>query len=109
MNLEKFTPHNNSHHLFFHNRKHVVFGKLVDGQEVLRKIENAGDEDGRPAVTVKIIYCGEYEGKSFQVAVCVESNACETILGINFCSFFPPLFWLRFLVITLLCRQKETK
>lgn len=47
-------------------RKHVVFGKLVHGHEVLRKIENAGEEDGSPSVTVKIINSGEYdEGKVF--------------------------------------------
>lgn len=47
-------------------RKHVVFGKLVHGDEVLRKIENAGEEDGSPSVTVKIINCGEYdEGKDY--------------------------------------------
>ncbi|KAG6643821.1 hypothetical protein CIPAW_08G013200 [Carya illinoinensis] len=42
------------------DRKHVVFGKLAHGHEVLRKIENAGDEDGRPTVTVKIINCGDF-------------------------------------------------
>lgn len=31
----------------------------MQGVDVLKKIENAGDEDGRPSVTVKIIYCGE--------------------------------------------------
>ncbi|KAJ0519649.1 putative peptidylprolyl isomerase [Helianthus annuus] len=41
------------------DRKYVVFGKLVQGVDVLKKIENVGDEDGRPTVTVKIIYCGE--------------------------------------------------
>ncbi|KAK6158811.1 hypothetical protein DH2020_006125 [Rehmannia glutinosa] len=44
------------HHL---DRKSVVFGKLVNGLEVLKKIENAGDEEGRPTVTVKIINSGE--------------------------------------------------
>ncbi|GAB2269189.1 hypothetical protein Dimus_004118 [Dionaea muscipula] len=39
-------------------RKNVVFGKLVQGHEVLQKIEDAGDEEGRPAVTVKITNCG---------------------------------------------------
>lgn len=39
-------------------RKYIVFGKLVQGLEVLKKIENAGDED-RPAVTVKIVNSGE--------------------------------------------------
>lgn len=41
-------------------RKHVVFGKLVQGLHVLKKIEDVGDDEGHPTVTVKIIYCGEY-------------------------------------------------
>ena len=46
------------------DRKYVVFGKLVQGNEVLKKIENVGDEEGIPTVTVKIINCGEVsEGK----------------------------------------------
>ncbi|XWS75344.1 hypothetical protein CRYUN_Cryun01aG0078500 [Craigia yunnanensis] len=44
------------HHL---DRKYVVFGKLVQRNEVLKKIENVGDEEGIPTVTVKIINCGE--------------------------------------------------
>jgi len=49
------------------NRKNIVFGKLVHGYEVLKKIEDAGDEEGRPAVTVKIVNSGEYSerGKNF--------------------------------------------
>ncbi|XP_061376394.1 peptidyl-prolyl cis-trans isomerase CYP95-like isoform X1 [Gastrolobium bilobum] len=45
------------HHL---DRKHVVFGKLVQGHNILKKIEDVGDEEGHPTVTVKIINCGEY-------------------------------------------------
>ena len=46
------------------NRKYVVFGKLVQGHEVLKRIESVGDEEGIPTATVKIIYCGEIpEGK----------------------------------------------
>ncbi|KAK9068352.1 hypothetical protein SSX86_012463 [Deinandra increscens subsp. villosa] len=41
------------------DRKYIIFGKLVQGVDVLKKIENVGDGDGRPTVTVKIIYCGE--------------------------------------------------
>lgn len=47
-----------------YDRKYVVFGKLVQGDEVLKKIESVGDEEGRPTVTVKIINCGEFEGKN---------------------------------------------
>ncbi|MBA0789986.1 hypothetical protein Gohar_014661 [Gossypium harknessii] len=41
------------------DRKYIVFGQLVQGNEVLKKIENVGDEEGIPTVTVKIINCGE--------------------------------------------------
>ncbi|PNY05515.1 peptidyl-prolyl cis-trans isomerase [Trifolium pratense] len=44
------------HHL---DRKYVVFGKLVQGYDILKKIEDVGDEEGLPTVTVKIINCGE--------------------------------------------------
>ncbi|XP_047321509.1 peptidyl-prolyl cis-trans isomerase CYP95-like isoform X2 [Impatiens glandulifera] len=44
------------HHL---DRKNIVFGKLVEGDDILQKIENSGDEEGRPAVIVKIINSGE--------------------------------------------------
>ncbi|XP_059640702.1 peptidyl-prolyl cis-trans isomerase CYP95-like isoform X3 [Cornus florida] len=47
------------------DRKYLVFGKLVRGDEVLKKIENVGEEDGKPVVTVKIINCGEFrEGEN---------------------------------------------
>ncbi|GMP94626.1 hypothetical protein CsSME_00044022 [Camellia sinensis var. sinensis] len=47
------------------DRKYVVFGKIVDGYKVLNKIENVGDHEGRPSVTVKIINCGEFhEGEN---------------------------------------------
>lgn len=54
----------------FLNRKYVVFGKLVQGNEILKKIENVGDEEGRPSVTVKIINCGEFlEGENHRAFV----------------------------------------
>ena len=54
----------------FLNRKYIVFGKLVQGNEVLKKIENVGDEEGRPSVTVKIINCGEFpEGENHRAFV----------------------------------------
>ena len=67
---EKFASSSNSLVVAFLNRKHVVFGKLVQGFEVLKKIENVGEEDGSPAVTVKIINCGEFrEGKNLEAVV----------------------------------------
>lgn len=48
-------------------RKHVVFGKIVQGFDVLKKIESVDVEDGVPTVTVKIINCGEFnEGRNYK-------------------------------------------
>ena len=50
----------------FSFRKHVVFGKLVQGFDVLKKIESVDVEDGVPTVTVKIVNCGEFnEGRGY--------------------------------------------
>ncbi|KAJ8611399.1 hypothetical protein CTAYLR_006497 [Chrysophaeum taylorii] len=38
--------------------KHVVFGHVVDGLDVLRKIEAAGTRSGRPKAEVLIVDCG---------------------------------------------------
>lgn len=39
----------------------------MQGHDVLEKIENVGDEDGRPSVTVKIINCGELlDGENYR-------------------------------------------
>ena len=42
-----------------YGRKHVVFGKVVQGMETLKKIEQVGTGDGKPALLVKIVDCGE--------------------------------------------------
>jgi cyclophilin family peptidyl-prolyl cis-trans isomerase len=63
-----------------YDRKYVVFGKLVQGDKVLKNIEDVGDEEGRPTVTVKIINCGEFiEGKKFIVNMC--DNMCDFVAG----------------------------
>lgn len=41
------------------NGKHVVFGKVTSGMDVVRKIEIKGSELGRPRATVTITDCGE--------------------------------------------------
>ncbi|KAL6968268.1 peptidylprolyl isomerase [Sarracenia purpurea var. burkii] len=39
--------------------KHVVFGKVVKGIDVVGKIEQLGTADGKPSSLVKIVDCGE--------------------------------------------------
>ncbi|KAL5561821.1 hypothetical protein UlMin_031568 [Ulmus minor] len=39
--------------------KHVVFGKVVKGMNVIEKMEQVGTADGKPSGTVKIVDCGE--------------------------------------------------
>ena len=38
--------------------KHVVFGKVVDGKDVVKTIESVGTSSGRPKAVVKIADCG---------------------------------------------------
>ncbi len=39
--------------------KHVVFGEVVDGMNIVRRMEKLGDEDGDVSADVKILDCGE--------------------------------------------------
>ncbi len=39
--------------------RHVVFGSVVEGMDVVKKIENYGSQSGRTAVTIVIKDCGE--------------------------------------------------
>lgn len=43
----------------FLNNKHVVFGKVVDGMDVVRKVENTRLRGERPATDITIAQCGE--------------------------------------------------
>ncbi|XP_069934825.1 peptidyl-prolyl cis-trans isomerase E-like [Oryctolagus cuniculus] len=40
--------------------KHVVFGEVTDGLDVLRQIEAQGSKDGKPKQKVIIADCGEF-------------------------------------------------
>jgi cyclophilin family peptidyl-prolyl cis-trans isomerase len=42
------------------NGKHVVFGKVINGMDVVRKMESKGSQaTGKPSAVVKIVDCGE--------------------------------------------------
>ncbi|XP_039761016.1 peptidyl-prolyl cis-trans isomerase-like isoform X2 [Pararge aegeria] len=43
------------------DRKHVVFGSVVDGLDVVTKMESLGSKSGKPSKKVKIEKCGELE------------------------------------------------
>lgn len=41
------------------NGYHCVFGEMIEGDEVLDKIEECGSEQGKPRAQIKIVGCGE--------------------------------------------------
>ncbi|CAO3618612.1 unnamed protein product [Cunninghamella blakesleeana] len=41
------------------DNKHCCFGKVISGMEVVRQMENCGNESGKPSKKVTIIDCGE--------------------------------------------------
>ena len=43
----------------FLNGKHVVFGRVIQGMEVIKKIEAQGSRSGRTNKLIKIANCGE--------------------------------------------------
>ncbi|KAF7818368.1 peptidyl-prolyl cis-trans isomerase CYP63 isoform X1 [Senna tora] len=49
--------------------KHVVFGKVVNGLDLLKKIEQVGTPDGKPVRPVKIIDCGETSEAKTQATI----------------------------------------
>ena len=41
--------------------KHVVFGKVIEGMDVVKKIEEMGSRNGQPKIKVVITNCGQLE------------------------------------------------
>ena len=41
------------------NGKHVVFGSVVEGIDVVKKMEGVGSDSGKPSKLVKIADCGQ--------------------------------------------------
>jgi len=44
--------------------KHVVFGQVVGGEQVVKAIEGVGSQSGRTSNTVTIAHCGEMKAKA---------------------------------------------
>uniref|UniRef100_A0A7S0A528 peptidylprolyl isomerase n=1 Tax=Pyrodinium bahamense TaxID=73915 RepID=A0A7S0A528_9DINO len=49
--------------------KHVVFGRVVEGMEVVRLMEGCGQECGRPTAPVVVDDCGELRGRGANAAL----------------------------------------
>ncbi|KAJ5111172.1 hypothetical protein N7532_001707 [Penicillium argentinense] len=48
--------------------KHVVFGEVINGKSVVRKIENLRTQSDKPEVDVKVIECGQLSGEDYENA-----------------------------------------
>lgn len=61
-------------------RKHVVFGKVVQGLDLLKKIEQLATAGGKPAGPVKIVDCGKTSESNTQDAVGREKGNARVVM-----------------------------
>lgn len=45
--------------------KHVVFGEVINGKGIVRKIENLSTQSDKPTPEVKVVDCGELKGTDY--------------------------------------------
>ncbi|KAJ5692428.1 Peptidyl-prolyl cis-trans isomerase D [Penicillium macrosclerotiorum] len=48
--------------------KHVVFGEVINGKSIIRKIENMPTQADKPNVDVTVVDCGELKGEDYENA-----------------------------------------
>ena len=63
-------PHTNGSQFFictaatpWLDRKHVVFGHMIDGADTLHAMNEAGTQSGKPITSVSIVDCGELDAQ----------------------------------------------
>ncbi|XP_010679137.2 peptidyl-prolyl cis-trans isomerase CYP63 isoform X1 [Beta vulgaris subsp. vulgaris] len=59
--------------------KHVVFGKVVEGMDVVKNIEQFGTSEGQPTKQVKIVDCGEVSSGKNVTAVKPEKGKVKKL------------------------------
>lgn len=55
--------------------KHVVFGEVINGKSVIRKIENMKTQSDKPFQDVTIVDCGELSGEDYENATKRQQDA----------------------------------